>query len=46
MLQESASTQSDSDLKFTPAFASLHHAGFQALFAIVQKMPLQEATQM
>lgn len=44
MLQESANTQSDSDLKFTPAFASLHRAWFQALFAIVQKMPLQEAT--
>lgn len=46
MLQRYASVQSDSDLNFTPAFASLHRVWFQALFAIVQEVPLWEATQM
>lgn len=45
MLQRFANIQSDSDLNFTPAFPSLLHAWFQALFS-VQKMPLWEATQM
>lgn len=44
MLQEFASSQSDSDLNFSPAFASLHRAWFQALFAIVQKTPLRSHT--
>lgn len=46
MLERFASVQSDSDLNFTPAFASLHRVWFQALFAIVQEVPLWEATQM